>query len=165
MSIDIQQLLIFQIIADVILCIAIIFLLRAIIKDIKKKTHGVDEKTLLEFRKMLDESQGSAENLLQALDEGKASLRGIAGSLNEKEKKLEMLIEQSEIQLKKLNVKSLEPADSSPGNKYEDVIRMIEKGLTEKEISKSLGLTEGEINLIIDLDRRKNFPQNTKLPT
>ena len=149
MGITIQQLLIFQMIVDVVLCIAVTFLLWAIIKYIRKRPQGVDEKTLSEFRKMLDESQGSAENLVRALDEGSAAL-------NEKEKRMENLIKRSEIQIEKLNAKSSESADAFPAEKYEDVIKMVKRGFTEKEVSKSLGLTEGEISLIVNLDHRKN---------
>ena len=153
---NIEQLLFFQIIADVVLCAAIFLLLRAMLKDIKKKPEGVNEKSFSEFRKMLDESQDSAGNLLQAMDECKTVLEEIAGSLNEKEKRLKTLIEQSDIQLEKLNVKSSETGETLTNKKpYDDVIKMARQGLSEEEISKSLSLSEGETHLIIDLDRRK----------
>jgi len=153
---NIEQLLFFQIIADVVLCAAIFLLLRAMLKDIKKRPEGVNEKSFSEFRKMLDESQDSAGNLLQAMDECKTVLEEIAGSLNEKEKRLKTLIEQSDIQLEKLNVKSSETGETLTNKKpYDDVIKMARQGLSEEEISKSLSLSEGETHLIIDLDRRK----------
>ena len=153
---NIEQLLFFQIIADVVLCAAIFLLLRAMLKDIKKRPEGVNEKSFSEFRKMLDESQDSAGNLLQAMDECKTVLEEIAGSLSEKEKRLKTLIEQSDIQLEKLNVKSSETGETLTNKKpYDDVIKMARQGLSEEEISKSLGLSEGETHLIIDLDRRK----------
>lgn len=154
---NIEQLLFFQIIADVVLCAAIFLLLRAMLKDIKKRPEGVNEKSFSEFRKMLDESQDSAGNLLQAMDECKTVLEEIAGSLNEKEKRLKTLISQSDIQLEKLNVKSSETGETLTNKKYDDVIKMARQGLSEEEISKSLSLSEGETHLIIDLDRRKKL--------
>ncbi len=154
---NIEQLLFFQIIADVVLCAAIFFLLRAMFKDIKKRPEGVNEKSFSEFRNMLNESQDSAENLLQTMEECKTAMKKIAGSLNKKEKKLKALVEQSDIKIEKLDVKKTTRTKKTLTNKkpYDDVIKMAKQGLSEEEISKSLGLSEGETHLIIDLDRRK----------
>ncbi len=46
--------------------------------------------------------------------------------------------------------------DSNRGEKYEEVIKLAEQGLSEKEIARVLNLTEGEICLILNLDRKKN---------
>jgi DNA-binding NarL/FixJ family response regulator len=44
--------------------------------------------------------------------------------------------------------------------KNEVVVAMITQGLSKKEISQRLDMTEGEIDLIIDLDRTRHRSQD-----
>ena len=143
----IELMLGFQILADVVLCLAIIVLIRIVNKEIKKISPGANAETLAEFRKLIEDSRRSADYLFQTLNEGRKSLKEIAYTLDEKEKRLKTLIEEPDRDLKE---------DLNRGKKYEEVVKMAGRGLTEKEIAHTLDLTEGEVCLILDLDRKKN---------
>jgi hypothetical protein len=141
----------FQIFADLVLFFAIIFLIRIVNKEIKKKPFGIDADSLAEFKKLIEESRNSADYLFQTLNDGRKSLKETAYVLDEKEKRLKFLIEESDSRLEEMR-----PGCSNRGERYEEVIKLAEQGLTEKEMAHVLNLTEGEICLILDLDRKKN---------
>ena len=140
-----------QIFADLVLFFAIIFFIRIVNKEIKKRSFAIDADPLPELKKLIEESRHSADYLLQALNEGRKSLKEIAYALDEKEKRLRFLMEESDTKFKEMR-----SGDSNRGEKYEEVIRLAEQGLSEKEIAHTLNLTEGEICLILNLDRKKN---------
>jgi len=135
------------IIIDIVLCLAIIFLVRVANREMKKKFPEIDEKAFSEFRKLIEDSRCSTDYLFQALNE----VKKIGYALDGKEGRLRTLIEESDAKFE-----DRKPGDSSRGEKYEDVIKMAGQGLTEKEIADTLNLTEGEISLILDLHRKKN---------
>lgn len=140
-----------QIFADLVLFFAIVFLVRTVNKEIKKRYFAIDADTLPEFKKLIEDSRHSADYLLQTLNESRKSLKEIAYTLDEKEKKLKILIEKSDNKFEEMKL-----GDSNRGERYEEVINLAEQGLSEKEIAHMLNLTEGEIRLILDLDRKKN---------
>ncbi|MCX5845016.1 MAG: hypothetical protein NTW12_01450 [Deltaproteobacteria bacterium] len=151
-----QLLLTCLLIADVILCFAVIALIVIVNREVKKRRSGLDENTLTEFRKLLDDSNASTNYLIEAMNESRKSLKEIAYALDEKEGKLRALVEESKNEYEKLKA-SIPHTDSDTLDKrYEEVITMVKQGLTKKEISQRLELTEGEIDLIIDLDRTKH---------
>ena len=131
-----------QIFADIALCLAIVFLIRAANREMKKRPLGIGAKTFSEFSKLIEDSRRSTDSLFHALNE----VKEIVSILNEKENRLKTLIKESDAMSE-----DRKPGDSSRGEKYEDVIKMAGHGLTEKEISDTLNLTEGEICLILDL--------------
>jgi len=145
-----------QIVADVVLCIVIICLLVLVTREIKKRNSGVDPTALDEFKSLIEESRRSADYLLQTLDEGRRSFKEVAYTLDEKEKKLKLLTEDSH------NTQIMSPQESVTNNnssrwkKNEQVIAMAGRGFKEKDIAHALDLTEGEINLIVGLNRKKN---------
>jgi len=151
-----QLLLACLLITDLILCLAIIILVVIVNREIKKRRSGPDESAFLEFRKILDESQTSTNNLLDVMNESRKALKEIAYVLDEKEEQLKALVEESKIEYQKL--KSIVPHTNADtlDKRYEDVIAMVRQGLTKKEISQKLELTVGEIDLIIDLDRTRH---------
>jgi methylthioribose-1-phosphate isomerase len=136
-----------QILADIALCLAIVFLIRTASREMKKRPQGISAKTFSEFSKLIEDSRRSTDDLFNALNE----VKGIVYVLNEKEKRLKTLIKESDDMLE-----DRKSGDSSRGEKYEDVIKMAGQGLNEKEIADMLNLTEGEICLILDLHRKKN---------
>ncbi|MBW2600077.1 MAG: DUF2802 domain-containing protein [Deltaproteobacteria bacterium] len=136
-----------QIIADIALCFAIIFLIRAANREIKKRPPGVDAETFSEFRKLIEDSRRSTDYLFQALNE----VKEIGYALNEKEGRLRTPVKESDVRSE-----DRKQGDPGRGKKYEDVIKMAGQGLTEKEIADMSNLTEGEISLILDLHRKKN---------
>ncbi|MBU8849635.1 MAG: DUF2802 domain-containing protein [Desulfobacterales bacterium] len=136
-----------QILADIALCLVIIFLIRATNRKTKKSPSAIDAESFSEFRKLIEDSRVSTDCLFQALNE----VKEIGYVLDEKEKRLRTLIKET----------AVEPDDRKSENstrkkKYEDVIKMAEQGLTEKEIADTLNLAEGETSLILNLHRKKN---------
>ncbi len=136
-----------QILADVALCLIIIFLIRAVSREMKKRPPEIGAETFSEFSKLIEDSRRSTDHLFQALNE----IKDIAYSLDEKEKLSKTLIKKSDS-----SSEDRKSGDSSRGKKYEDVVKMTKQGMTEKEIADTLNLTEGEICLILDLHLKKN---------
>ena len=152
---SVNLLLVCLLLADVILCLAIIILIVIVNREIKKRRGGPDENSLAEFRNLLNESQTSTNHLLEVMNESRKALKEIAYVLDEKEGKLRALVEESRIEYEKL-VAAVPHADKDKLDKrYEEVIAMVKQGLSKKEICQRLELTEGEIDLIIDLDRTR----------
>lgn len=143
---NIELMLGFQILADVVVCLLIIFLFRSVTREVKRGTCGVDPESLHEFKKLMEESRDSADYFLQKIDEGRKSIKEISYTLDRKEKRLKMLIEETE-------TKFDEGVDR--GTKYEQAIEMAGQGYAEKDIADALDLPEGEVNLILGLDRKK----------
>ena len=152
---SVNLLLVSLLLADVILCIAIIILIVIVNREIRKRRGGPDENSLAEFRNLLSESQSSTNHLLEVMNESRKALKEIAYVLDQKEGKLRALVEESRIEYEKL-VTAIPHADKDKLDKrYEEVIAMVQQGLSKKEICQRLELTEGEIDLIIDLDRTR----------
>ena len=137
----------FQILADLWLCVAIIFFIRVANREAKKRPPEIDTKAFSEFKKLIEDSRNSTDYLFQALNE----VKEIGYVLDEKEKRLRALIK--EIGIEPEDRKS---GDSSRKKKYEEAIKMAGQGLTEKEIADTLNLAEGETSLILNLHRKKN---------
>ena len=136
-----------QILADIALCLAIIFLIRVANREIKKRPPAIDTETFSEFKKLIEDSRGSTDYLFQALNE----VKEIGYALDKKEKRLRALIKETDAESE-----DRKSGDSSRKKKYEDVIKMADQGLTEKEIADALNLAEGETSLILNLHREKN---------
>ncbi|MBI4632645.1 MAG: hypothetical protein HY742_01950 [Deltaproteobacteria bacterium] len=154
---DIQLLFFFQILADVVLCFAIVFLLRQLNKSVKPPSPtspAVNEKTILEFKILLEESQQAASNFLASMEESRKKLREVVQLLDKKEKSCREIIEQS-LEVKNFSRNGDAERNPSPDNRHDDIIQMFGQGLSEQEISRRTGLTEGEISLILDLNRSK----------
>ena len=152
-------LLVCLLIADVILCLAIIILIIIVNREIKKRRGGPDEDCLTEFRNLLNESQVSTNHLLEVMNDSRKALKEIAFILDEKEGKLRALVEESRIEYEKLVAVVTHTDNDKLDNRYEEVISMAKEGLAKKEICQKLELTEGEIDLIIELDSTRHKPK------
>ncbi len=154
---DMQLLLVFQIFADFVLCFAILFFLRQLNKKINVSSPtppAVSEKTMGEFKTLLEESQQAATGFLASMEESRRKLREVVQLLDSKEKSCREIIEQSvELQASRSGVD--DSTSSVPLHPYRDLLEMSEQGLTVPEIAKRTGLAEGEIGLILDLHRSK----------
>lgn len=155
-----QLLLTCLLIADVILCVAIVILIVIVNREVKKRRSGLDEEALREFRKLLDESQASAHHLLEVMNESRKSLKEIAYALDQKEGTLRTLIEESRIECERTRKNASLNEGALVERKNEEVLSMAAQGFSKKEISQRLSMTEGEIELIIDLDRTKHRSHN-----
>jgi len=150
-----QIFFIIQFLADVALLAVIVFFIYRIHEESRRRPAGVEPRMLAEFRKLLAEAQNGSASLVQAMDEGKKALKDISRALDEKEYRLKRIMEQSEIQLEKAapNPRAGEFAGEAG---FAEAVRMARRGMDPKEISKHLGLPEGEVSLILDLDRRRS---------
>lgn len=155
---DITLLLTFQLVADAVLCIAIVFLFAIVNREIKKRGSGINANALSEFNRLIVASQGATENLLQAMDESRKILKEISYAIDEKERRLRTLLEASEARVPAWKEEGRGDPGASADDRYEKALKMVEEGLTEREIAERLGLTEGEVGLIVGLNRRKNEP-------
>lgn len=157
MNMDIHSLLIFQIAADVVLCLAIIYLLRVINRGIRNRKPDMEDQSVNEFRRLLDESQIFGTHFLQALEDGREVLKEIAAAVEEKEKTLKALISESDEQIKRLSVqkKMAEGGSRDSDQRYNDAIGMARQGLNRQEIARMSGLAEGEVALIMDLVNKR----------
>ncbi|MBN1613654.1 MAG: DUF2802 domain-containing protein [Deltaproteobacteria bacterium] len=154
---DLKSLILFQVMADAGLCIAVVLLLWQIGKVRKKLRPVMEHEAFLEFRQLVDESQNAAAQLAQALDEGHKSLHEMARRFDEKEKRLTALIEQAE---KGISGTGTVPAGEalnpiSADDRYRNVKEMILMGLSEEEIVAQCGLPEGEARLLIDIHHKR----------
>jgi DNA-binding NarL/FixJ family response regulator len=155
---DIQSLLFFQILADFLLCFAIIFLLRQLNKKmvpLPPPSPAVSEETMREFRTLLEESQHAANSFLESMEESRSKLREVVQLLDKKEKSCRDIIEQSIASKDPRRNDAHEGKPSLPDNQFREILEMSRQGLSEQEISRRTGLSEGEVVLILDLERSK----------
>lgn len=153
---DIQAILIFQIIANVVLCGAILFLLLRIERTVNKANAPVtDEKSLLQFQQLLTESRDDADRFSRTLDESYRKFQELAISLEVREERLRSLVE--EIKRRTETVEMTEHAGDEQAceKKYEPIMKFLEEGLPLEEIVERTGITSGEILLIDDLEKAK----------
>ena len=136
-----------QIVADIALLVAILFLVWAVNRERKKNPPGVDAKTFAEFKQLIEESRSSSEELFRALHE----MRELAAVLDAKERRL--MARAHEPDTVEERRKSKNPGREE---KYENAVEMARHGATAKEIADVLNVTEGEIALILDLHRKEN---------
>ena len=150
-----QALLIFQIVADVFLCLAILFLLMRIGRNIGKAKSPVPaEKYLAELGKLIQESRAEAEHFSRTIDESCIKFRDLADKLETQEAKLAERLQEVHRQQEKCHSQDLAQA-SDAGNKYSNIIVLLKTGLTVKEVAQRSGLTEGEVSLIFELEKKK----------
>ena len=152
---DTQLLLTFHLVADIILCMIILFLIRKVSKgtnrgatvkttvphDAVEAVHdGVDQKGALigdsyDQNRIFD-GVPDAVTITKIETESNAGKR--SGGF------LDMLLRKR---------KAETPRSRS---KYQDAIRLAEQGLSQRAIAKTVGLSEGEISLLMELNRTRN---------
>ncbi len=150
-----QALMIFQIIADIVLCIAILFLLMRIGRNIgRAKPPVLDDTSLAELGRLIQESRAEAEHFSRIMDESCAKLKNLALHLETQEAKLAEHRQEVNRQLEQSRL----PDGVHDSNKYTKVSALLKTGLTVKEVVQQTGLTEGEISLIFELEKKKIGP-------
>jgi hypothetical protein len=160
---DMQALLIFQIVADVVLCIAIVFLLTRIGRNIGQARAPLgDEQYLAELGLLIKESHAEAEHFSRTLDESCAKFKDLAVHLEEQEARLALRLQEVNRQLKGGQSPDKTPdkapgqtPDQEAGSKYANIIALLKTGLTVKEAARQSGSTEGEVALIFELEKKK----------
>ncbi len=157
---NLQSLFIFQLLADLALCLALVFVLYLITRESKRRNaQTVDPAILKEFKQVLDASQQATAMLLRTMDDSRKALKEIAYSLDDRESRLRALMSQIEERLEpKVTVSGEASATANCGEekRYADVLVLARQGMDAEEIARICGLPRGEIDLIIDLDRQKS---------
>jgi hypothetical protein len=145
-----------QIIVDVAFFVIILVLLRQLNRRMAKKPAGGDNATIGEFRKLMTDSQNSADLFLRAVQESEEKLNKLARQLDSREKRIVILIEKAESLIQKLApVRDGAESAGSVEGKYSQIIQMTREGLSREDIAKRLDITMGEINLILELEETK----------
>lgn len=152
---DIQSLLLVQLAVDILICLLLVLLLWRFGSRGEKAPADHSGVDMEELKKFMDESRRLSAEFVVALEEGRKNLKSLAFSLDERERRLQDLLARAE------NIPNPESREgkADPGSKgdpYGEVLRMIDEGLTEREVADRLGLPTGEIELIKSLGRRGN---------
>jgi hypothetical protein len=146
----------FQIIIDIIFFITILILLRQLNKRIVKDPPVIDEAIVREFKKLMTESQDFTNHFLGVVEENEQRLNKLSRQLDNKEKRLIILIEEAEALTNKVDSqKTTIEKVYSDEERSKHIIQMIQDGRSREEVAKQLSVTEGEINLITALEQIK----------
>ena len=103
---------------------------------------------MTESREMTTRFTTLTDNNIQALNK-------LIRQLDDKEKTLIMLLEETEVAIKKLEGARCKPETAPAADRYDDVVQMVHQGLSREEILKRSGFTEGEIDLVIELAKAR----------
>jgi DNA-binding NarL/FixJ family response regulator len=145
-----------QVVADVVLCLAVVFILGRVNRELKGRKSTIDPRAMSELGRLIQESQSATSNLVHAMEESRKSLRDVSLSIDEKEERLKRLMKQASSHIDRLDKTSAVLEEAVPGKRYGEVIRLADQGFTPAEIADSLGLTEGEVSLILELARHRS---------
>ncbi len=150
------SLLHFQIITDIAFFVVIMLLLRQLNKRIARKPPGGNGATVGELQKLMTDSQDSTDLFLRTVQESEERLNKLARQLDNKEKRIVILIEKAESLIQKMAFQQAKAESvGADGEKYEQIIRMVQEGLSREAVAKRLGVAMGEIDLVVELDQAR----------
>jgi hypothetical protein len=159
---DIQYTIFIQIIADVVLGLAIVLLLLRLRRTVNiTKAPVIDERFLVQFRKLLAESQIEGERLFRTIDEGYRKFHELAISLEVREERLRVLVEEIKRRTEAIELTEHPGDEKDCKKKYESIMNFLKEGFSLEEISERTGITSGEILLIADLEKIKQREHQT----
>lgn len=145
------SLLPYQIVIDIAFFATIVLLLYQLHRRIAKKSPAVDSAMVQELKNIMKESQEAADRFLKVVEENEMALNQLVRRLEDKEKKLVILLEEAEALIKEMDAKKVASGSVSSSERYEDLLKMIRQGLGREELIKKSGFTETEINLVMEL--------------
>lgn len=150
------SLLHFQIIIDIAFFVVIMLLLRQLNKRMAKNRPGADGVAVGQLTKLMTESRDSADLFVREVRESEERLGKLARQLDNKEKRIVILIERAESLIQKLTSQQAGAEAVGPeGGKYEQIIQMVQEGQSREEVAKRLGVTIGEIDLVVELEQAR----------
>jgi hypothetical protein len=152
-----SSLLPLQIIIDIAFFVTIVLLLQRLNKRIAKGPPAFNASIVHEFNKLMKDSQDFTNHFLLMVEENRQKLTNLALELDNKEKRLIILIEEAEALISKVDSQKAkaEPIDSD-AERYGRIVTMIQEGRSREEVAKRLGVAEGEINLIVELEHARS---------
>jgi hypothetical protein len=146
----------FQIIIDTVFFVTIVILLRQLNKRIVKEPPVIDESIIRKFEKLMTDSQDVTNQFLSVVEENEQRLNKLSRQLDNKEKRLIILIEEADSLIRKVDLKKTNTEEMySDEDRSKYIMKMIQEGTSREEIAKRWGVTEGEINLITALAQIK----------
>ena len=150
------SLLHFQIIIDITFFVVIMLLLLQLNKRVSRNQPGGDIATVGELKRLMKDSQGSADLFLRTLKESEERLSKLARQLDSREKRILILLEKAESSIQKMaSQQARTESIGSDGEKYGQILRMVQEGLSREEIAKRLGVAMGEIDLVVELEQAR----------
>ena len=150
------SLLHFQIIIDIAFFVVILLLLRQLDRRMARNPPGGDGATVGELKKLMTDSQDSTDLFLRTVQESEERLNKLARQLDNREKRIVIFIEKAESLIQKMASQQAKAESvGSDGEKYGQIIRMVQEGLTREEVAKRLGATMGEIDLVVELEKER----------
>ncbi len=144
-----------QIMVEAVFFAAILFLLWRLKRDIEKYRPLADGSVINKLTKIMADSQEFTNGFVMQMEENKHALNKLARQLDEKEKRLVVLVDQAEAAIKQINSGWGDSAPVLSEKRYDDARNMVQQGMSQEEASKQSGLTEGEIDLIMELSRTR----------
>lgn len=144
-----------QIIVELVFFVAILLLLWRLKRNIEKYRPLADGSVIADLKQIMTDSQESADGFMTMLEENKQTLRGLAHQLDEKERRLAMLVVESEAAIKKLDEDRNKSGSAFSKKRYDDLIEMVRQGMSCEELAGQSGFTEDEINLVMACERAK----------
>jgi DNA-binding NarL/FixJ family response regulator len=144
-----------QIIADILFFVAIFFLLHQLNKKIKQRSPMIDASAVSELKKLIGNSESITNQFTTSMEDGKQQINKLIKQLDDKERKLVMLLVEAETTLQNFSVQKTKLEPDIKYNQYDEVIKMVRQGLSLEEIAKRSGVTEGEITLVMEFAKNR----------
>ncbi len=135
--------------------VAILLLLWRLKRNIEKYRIFADSSVMADIKQIITDSQTSADGFISKLEENKQTLGRLACQLDEKERRLVMLIEEAEAAIKKLDEGRIQSGQAFSRKPYDDLIDRVRQGASREELAGQSGFTEDEINLVMAFARVK----------
>jgi hypothetical protein len=157
---NIQLLLIIQIVVEVVLFGAVVFLLFQGMGRGRRETTKplLDRADLERLKSLLDESRTEFENFQEAMDQGRKTLADLIRRVDERERSLTTLLEEAGKKMEPEKAVAL-AGRMEENLRYKDAALLIRQGRTDAEIARECGVTEGEVALIKGLLNVGNEPR------
>ena len=145
-----------QIIIDMVFFIAIMFFLRQLSKRVTQVPPIINNEVVGEFKRLITDSQDSTSQFLRIIEEHEGRLNKLSRQLDNKERRLVVLLEEAESLMNRMNSHKNTPENTySNEEKSKQIIQMIKAGISREDIARKLGVTDGEINLITAIEQIK----------
>ncbi|MHB8090666.1 MAG: hypothetical protein ACYDH8_03535 [Syntrophales bacterium] len=145
-----------QIIADLIFCLIIVFLLARLRKSFdREKSPAIDQELFLKLQNLINQSQGDSERFLGSLDENCRRFEKLALSLEAREKQLAALLKEIDLKIGQSEPPKRNNPEAAGDRDYTSISGLLKRGLSVEEIAERTGVPSGEISLIVDLETLK----------
>lgn len=138
---------------DLLFYVAILLLLQQLNRKIAQKNQVIDGGTLIRFKALLGESQAASDHFLGVLEKEVRTLQKLFQQVEEKETVMVSLLEAAET-FREKRAGGAGPADPPVRtDPNAEILEMVAQGLSREIISRRTGFTDGEIELVVELDR------------